>query len=91
MNMMHQMASDGPSDVQNILHIIPHSHLIWEFLLASALRLHSKRTYAYKYLKKENAFYDSVSVYVCTLDILFGQVSTVLKDSTAIVHGLGGL
>ena len=27
---------------------------------------------------------------VCTLDVLFRQVSTFLKDSTALVYGLGG-
>ena len=28
---------------------------------------------------------------LCLLDVLFGQVSTFLKDSTAFVYGLGGL
>ena len=30
------------------------------------------------------------TTYVYILDVLFGQVSTFLKDSTALVYGLGG-
>ena len=27
---------------------------------------------------------------ICMLDVIFGQVSTFLKDSAAFVYGLGG-